>query len=85
MRTTVSIDDHLLEELRKRAAESGTSVSRLIEDAIRASSMNRPSGRDRRAFKLVTFGKGGHFTRFDVDRIAALLEDDDVARHGRRR
>ena len=84
MRTTITLDDHLLERLKKRAAESGTSVSGLIERAVRlllqASAAPRP-GR----FDLVTFGEGGRFTTLNVDKTAALLEADDVERFGRQR
>jgi hypothetical protein len=82
MRTTITLDDRLLERLKKRAAESGTSVSGLIEGAVRlllqASASQR---RDR--FDLVTFGEGGQFTALNIDKTAALLEADDVERFGR--
>ena len=84
MRTTITLEDHLLERLKKRAAESGTSVSGLIERAVRlllqASAPQRP-GR----FDLVTFGEGGRFTTLNVDKTAALLEADDVERFGSQR
>jgi predicted transcriptional regulator len=84
MRTTITLDDHLLERLKKRAAESGTSVSGLIERAVhlllQASALQR---RDR--FDLVTFGEGGQFTTLNIDKTAALLEADDVERFGRQR
>jgi metal-responsive CopG/Arc/MetJ family transcriptional regulator len=35
MRTTISLDDRLLAQLKRRASESGTSVSKLIEQAVR--------------------------------------------------
>jgi hypothetical protein len=84
MRTTITLDNRLLERLKKRAAESGTSVSGLIERAVRmllqASASQR---RDR--FDLVTFGEGGQFTILNIDKTAALLEADDVERFGRQR
>jgi predicted DNA-binding ribbon-helix-helix protein len=33
MRTTITIDEGLLDELKKRAAREGTTVSRLIEES----------------------------------------------------
>jgi len=51
MRTTITLDDRLLERLKKRAAESGTSVSGLIERAVRL--LLQPSA---------AFGEGGRFT-----------------------
>jgi len=83
MRTTIT-PDGLLERLKKRAAESGTSVIGLIERAVRlvlqASAREQP-GR----FDLVTFGAGGQFTTLNIDKTAALVEADDVERFGRQR
>jgi len=84
MRTTITIDEEILEQLKARAAKEGTTVSRLIEDSVRLAA--RPPAEDAggQAFELVTFGKGGRFTTLDVDRVSALIEQDDLARHGRR-
>lgn len=83
MRTTITIDDELLDDLKNRAAMEGTSVSRLIEDSVRLAARRHDSG-DTGPFELVTFGKDGHFTSLDVDRGSVLIEQDDVARYGRR-
>jgi hypothetical protein len=32
-------------------------------------------------FELVTFGKGGEFTTFDVDKTCVLIEQDDLIAH----
>lgn len=82
MRTTITIDDDLLEDLKRRAAESGTTVSRLIEDSVRLAAA---TPRDAKAgrFKLVTYGRGGRFTNLDVNRTSLLLESDDVERYRR--
>ena len=84
MRTTITIDDELLEQLKARAAKEATTVSRLIEDSVRLAARPAAEASVRDAFELVTFGKGGRFTSLDVDRISALIEQDDLARHGRR-
>ncbi|MGH9163232.1 MAG: ribbon-helix-helix protein, CopG family [Vicinamibacteraceae bacterium] len=84
MRTTITLDDRLLAQLKKRASASGTSVSRLIEQAIRLLMRTPPAGRARPRFELVTFGQGGHFSRQNIDRTSSLFEADDVARFGRR-
>jgi len=84
MRTTITLDNRLLERLKKRAAESGTSVSGLIERAVRL--LLQASASQRRGrFALVTFGDGGQFTTLNIDKTAALLEADDVERFGRQR
>jgi len=86
MRTTISIDDHVLEDLKRRAAQGGTTVSRLIEDSVRLSLAKPPHPpRAPESFELVTYGRGGRFTHLDVDRTSALLERDDLERHGSRK
>jgi hypothetical protein len=84
MRTTITLDERLLHRLKKRAAESGTSVSGLIERAVRLL-LQAPAPQRRGHFDLVTFGEGGQFTPLNVDKTAALLETDDIERFARRR
>ena len=84
MRTTITIDEELLGELKERAAREGTTVSRLIEESLRLALRQHAVGDPGQPFKLVTFGKDGHFTSLDVDRGSVLIEQDDVARYGRR-
>ena len=85
MRTTITLDDNLLAKLKKRASESGTSVSRLIEQAIQLLMQAPPRTRRRSGFKVVTFGAGGRFSPRNIDKTSALLESDDEARFARRR
>ena len=84
MRTTITIDEELLDELKERAAKEGTTVSRLIEDSVRLAARPHAGGDAGKPFELVTFGKGGRFTSLDVNRGSVLIEQDDVARYGRR-
>ena len=79
------MDERLLSQLKRRAAASGTSVSRLIEHAVRLllrtpASAPRPAG-----FELVTFGAGGRFSRLNIDKTSALIEADDEERFSRHR
>lgn len=81
MRTTISIEDSLLEDLKQRAVERGTTVSRLIEDSVRqliAQEAEAPA--DGGSFELVTFGKGGQFSAFDVEKTSRLIELEDIDR-----
>lgn len=85
MRTTIAIDDHLLDRLKSRAAASGTTVSRLIEEAVRlmltrSSNQSEPPS----AFTLVTFGEGGQFSNYNIDKTAELIAAEDQERHGKR-
>jgi len=80
MRTTITLDERLLSRLKRRAAESGTSVSRLVEQAVQLF-LRTPRASARQApFDLVTFGAGGRFSRHNIDKTAALIEGDDLER-----
>ena len=85
MRTTVTLNDRLMAQLKRRAAEQGTSVSKLVEQAVRlfVRTPRAPAASPR--FELVTFGKGGRFSRHNIDKTSALLEADDVERFGSER
>ena len=85
MRTTITLDDQLLARLKKRAADSGTPVSRLIEQAVRLFMRTPPPAGRKDGFELVTFGAGGQFSRQDIDKTSSLLEADDLDRFARRR
>jgi hypothetical protein len=85
MRTNISLDDRLLAQLKRRASESGTSVSKLIERAVRlfVRTPRAPARQD--TFELVTFGAGSGFSRRNLDKTSALLEADDVEQFASRR
>lgn len=85
MRTTITLDDHLLAKLKKRASESGTSVSRLIEQAIRLLMRAPGPAKPRNGFELVTFGAGGRFSDRNIDKTSSLLEAEDLQRFAPRR
>ena len=73
MRTTINLSDDLLATLKKRAAEQGTTVTALIEAALRASlSARRHKARAAR-LKLTTYGRRGPQAGVDLDDSAALL------------
>ncbi len=84
MRTTITIDEQILDQLKARAAREGTTVSRLIEDSVRIAARRNVESAAVQTFELVTFGKGGRFTSLDVDRTSAMIERDDIARYGGR-
>lgn len=78
MRTTITLDERLIAQLKRRAAEQGTSVSRLVEQAVRLFVRSPRTPTVPQAFELVTFGKGGRFSRHNIDKTSALLEADDL-------
>ena len=86
MRTTIRIDPHLLAEAKKVAAASGTTLTAVIEDALRHS-LTRRRAREERAktVKIPTFRGRGLQPGVNLDDSAALLEMmDDRVRPSRR-
>ena len=57
MRTTLALDDRLLRSAKKRAAEEGTTLTRVIEEALRRH-LAAPE-RSRKAFRLRLLAKRG--------------------------
>ena len=84
MRTTITLDERLLTKLKERAAESGTSVSRIIEQAVQLFMRTPAVDNDPEPFEPVTFGAGGRFSRHNIDKVSALLEVDDLERYRNR-
>lgn len=54
MRTTLDLDDALLEAARRRAAERGTTLTRVVEEALAAALAPKPQGRRRYRLKWKT-------------------------------
>jgi len=81
MRTTITLDGRLLSQLKRRAAEQGTSVSKLVEQAVRLFVRTPRAPAESPIFELVTFGKGGRFSRHNIDKTSGLLEADDLERY----
>jgi len=73
MRTTITIDDHLLAQVKQRAAATGRTVSQTIEDAVRESLL-REDERPRHRVKLKTWHGGRPLPGVDLDDNAALLD-----------
>ena len=78
MRTTVTIDDALLVEVKTYAAATGRTMGEVIEDAIRAAFARRKAVRSA-PVRLPTWNGGGSQPGVDLDDSAALLDlmDDD--------
>ena len=75
------MDEHLLAELKRQAAATGSTVSRLIEESVRAA-LSKRDDTVATEFELITYGAGGQFTNQDVDRAWTLLEKEDVQKFG---
>jgi len=85
MRTTIHIPDDLLQEVKKLSAESHTTVTALIEDALRERLSRRRQKSRSKPLRLTTYGEGGLQPGVDLDDSAALLDlmEADLASHRR--
>ena len=81
MRTTVAIDDDLLQELRQQAHDEGTSLAKLINRFLRRGIQGeRTVSEQQPPFRQRTYPMGE--PRLNLDKalaLAALLEDEEVA------
>jgi len=73
-RTTVRLPGPLLGEVKKLAAETGRTLTAVLEDALReVLARKRPTRRPSRV-RFTTFGGRGLRPGVDLDNSAALLE-----------
>ena len=77
MRTTIVIDDTVFRRARKRAAELKTTLSGLIEGALRGELATRPGKVKRKPFKLHVNKGPGLLPGTAWDRVARQVLDDD--------
>ena len=74
MRTTVNLPDPLLAQARRRAAETGRTLTSFIADAVRESLARRREGKNEPPVRLTTFRGSGLQPGVDLD-DSAVLED----------
>jgi hypothetical protein len=74
MRTTVNIDDHLLMKAKKIAVSSNSTLSSLVETALKEMLNRRSPTPKKKKIKLVTYRGRGLRHGVDLDDSAALLD-----------
>jgi hypothetical protein len=75
MRTTINLDDHVLNDARLLARQTGKTLSAIIEDALRERLARRAaSGQCVDTFRLHTFTGNGLQPGVDLDNSAALRD-----------
>lgn len=74
MRTTVRLDDELLDEVRRHAAEKGMTLTAVLDQALREMLVRKKELVDRERVPLPLFGGKGLQPGVDLDDSAALLE-----------
>ena len=78
MRTTISIEDDVLETAKKRAADEGRTLGELITEALRERLARRPPTAGER-YVAVTFGEGGPLPGVDITNNAGVRDVMDGA------
>lgn len=74
MRTTVRLDEHLLAQAKRHAAETGKTLTAVLEDALRASLARRDAGARPKRVRLKTVKGGGIRAGVDLDDSASLRD-----------
>jgi hypothetical protein len=73
MRTTIRLDDELLASAKRAALERGTTLTAVIEDALRRALVSASAER-RERFTMRTFHGDGLRPDVDLDDTASLLD-----------
>lgn len=80
IRTTIRLPDDLLLAAKRQAVNTGRTLTRVIEDALRAALAREDFGLDEQIPTLPTFGSGGLRPGIDLDDSASLLDTmEDVS------
>lgn len=75
MRTTIRLPDDLLDAAKRRAVETGRTLTKVIEDALRAALARDDTGSAEQPEVVIpTFGSGGLRPGIDLDDSASLLD-----------
>lgn len=74
MRTTVRLDDRLLAEAKQHAAETGRTLTSLLEDALKETLARCKSRVKTKHVRLKTFKGGGVRAGVDLDDSASLRD-----------
>lgn len=81
VRTTLIIDDALLRQAKRRAAERDLTVSDVVNDALRES-FRETSPVDAPPFSMVTYGESSRRVSHEPADFAVELEAEDRVRVG---
>lgn len=79
MRTTVNLDDEVLKQAKLLARKSGTTLTAVIEDALRERLARRQAAESQAPVRLPTVAGHGLLPGVDLDDSGALWDLMDVA------
>ena len=74
MRTTIRLDDHLLQQTKEYAARSGRTLTAVIEDALREMFARQKNMDQKPPVKLTVVSGQGLQPGVDLDDSASLLD-----------
>lgn len=74
MRTTINLPDDLILQAKKAALESGTTLTGIIENALRESLAGKSRKKTNRNIRIIASGRGGLQPGVDLDDTSALLD-----------
>ena len=74
MRTTIRIDDNLLTLAKKAALESKSTLTAIIEDALREKLFRKEAKPDPEEVRIITFKGNGLLPGVDIDNSSSLME-----------
>ncbi|MCC6796748.1 MAG: type II toxin-antitoxin system VapB family antitoxin [Candidatus Hydrogenedentes bacterium] len=77
MRTTIDINDQLLQQAKLRAAETNRSLTSVVEDALRHLLHKDPAARKKPRRPMPVDGSGGVLPGVDLDNTSSLLDRMD--------
>ncbi len=83
MRTTLSINDELLTEAKQLAAERHSSVSEIVNEALRAALKEGFGERKPGPFRMLTFGGDKAARGLSPGEMADMLAAEELAPYGR--
>ena len=85
MRTTITLDEGLAADVKRRARTEGKSVSAVIAEALRAQLTRSATPSKAVPFRLITVKGGGLRPGVDVRSWRTIEEAEDLGRWKRRR
>jgi hypothetical protein len=74
MRTTIRLEEELLKQVRQLAAQTGQTMTSIIENALREMLSRRNTPPKRRRVRLITDGKGGLRPGVNLDNMSELYD-----------
>ena len=79
MRTTITINEELLAEIKRLAAAKQSNVSAIVSDALRAELKRQDRQRDSARFMIPTYGAQTTAQALSPQEIAGFIEDDELS------